>query len=150
MNTQYLDKYVVTQMVIGLVILLLTPFMYVHSLILQIIGSVFFIIGLLILIIAAKQLGSALTPVVTPKENTQLVTSGIYGIVRHPIYTGVITMAIGWSVFWGALLSFITSLILIIFFDFKAKKEEILLSKKYSEYEQYKSKVKIKIIPFIY
>lgn len=150
MSAKYLDKYVATQASISLAILVLTPFARVHSLELEIIGSLLLIIGFLIFIIAIKQLGVALTPVVTPIENARLVTSGIYGIVRHPIYTGIITLAIGWSVFWGAILSFIASLALLLLFHFKTQKEEALLSKKYPEYTAYKSKVKKKIIPFIY
>ncbi|MCE0723269.1 methyltransferase family protein [Legionella resiliens] len=145
-----MDKYVAIQAGISLVILVLTPFARFHSLALQTIGFLLFIIGFLIFILAVKQLGVAFTPVVTPIENARLVTSGIYGMVRHPIYTGLISLAIGWSVFWGSPLSFIASLGLIIFFHFKSNKEETLLSKKYPEYAQYKTKVKRKIIPFIY
>lgn len=150
MITKYLDKYVATQAGISLAILMLTPFARLHSFVLQAAGFLLFIIGFLIFIIAVKQLGVAFTPVVTPVKNAQLVTSGIYGIVRHPIYTGLITLAIGWSIFWGSPFSFITSFGLIIFFHFKTKKEETLLSKKYPEYTKYKAKVKNKIIPFIY
>ncbi|KTD03311.1 isoprenylcysteine carboxylmethyltransferase family protein [Fluoribacter gormanii] len=150
MIAKYLDKYVTIQACIGTAILALTPFAHLDILVLKIIGPVLFIIGLLILIIAIKQLGVAFTPVVTPIDNAQLVTSGIYGLIRHPIYAGIIIMAVGWCLFWGSILSFIASLALIIFFHFKAKKEEALLSKKYPEYAKYMSKVKKKIIPFIY
>ncbi|HHF7365228.1 TPA: isoprenylcysteine carboxylmethyltransferase family protein [Legionella bozemanae] len=150
MIANYLDKYVATQAGISLAILVLTPFARFHSLVLQTVGFLLLIIGFLIFIIAVKQLGVAFIPVVTPVEKAQLVTSGIYGVVRHPIYTGLITLAIGWSIFWGSPFSFIASLGLILFFHFKTKKEEMLLSKKYSEYAQYKAKVKNKIIPFIY
>lgn len=115
MDNQYLDKYVAAQIIILLAILLLTPLMHFHNLIINLLGLGFLLIGLLILVIAIKQLGTALTPVVTPKKNAQLVTSGLYGIVRHPIYTGVIIMAIGWSFYWGSVSSFIASLVLLLF-----------------------------------
>ncbi|RUR28738.1 methyltransferase family protein [Legionella qingyii] len=150
MVAKYLDKYVTIQACIGTAILVLTPFARFPIWVLQIIGPVLFIIGLWVLIIAIKQLGVAFTPVVTPIDNAQLVTSGIYSIIRHPIYAGIILMAVGWCLFWGSILSIIASLALIIFFHFKAKKEEALLSKKYPEYAKYVSTVKKKIIPFIY
>ncbi|KTD41763.1 methyltransferase family protein [Legionella parisiensis] len=150
MIKKYLDKFVAVQAGISLAILVLTPIARLHSFVLQTVGFLLLVIGFLIFIIAVKQLGTAFTPVVTPIKNAQLITSGIYRVVRHPIYTGLVTLAIGWSIFWGSPFSFLASLGLIIFFHFKTKKEEMLLSEKYPEYAKYKAKVKNKIIPFIY
>ncbi len=150
MSSNYLDRYVVIQVCIALAILISTPFARHSIFIIQTIGAILLMIGTVFLIISGKNLGFALTPVVTPKENAQLVTSGMYRLVRHPIYTGVILLAIGWSLFWCSLLSFLFSLMLIVFFDFKTKKEEFLLSQKFLEYANYKKQVKKKMIPFIY
>lgn len=150
MFTNYFDKYVVIQMSILLAILLSTPFLRIKLFVMLIIGMILLVIGFVIVITSGVQLGISLTPVVAPKKNAKLVTAGIYSIVRHPMYLGVITLAIGWSLFWGSILSLLFSLILIVFLHFKIKEEEILLSKKYPEYNNYKSRVNKKIIPFIY
>lgn len=150
MLSSHWDKYVSIQASIVFAILISTPFTRHPIFVIQVLGAVLFIMGFVISIISAINLGSAFTTAVTPKEKTQLAVTGIYSIVRHPIYSGVILLSIGWSLFWGSILSFLFSLIFIIFFDFKAKKEERLLSKKYEKYADYKKRVKKKLIPFIY
>ena len=110
---------------------------------------IFGLVAALLLLSGSLELGSNLTPLPHPKHDGELVTSGVYGMVRHPIYSGVIFLAIAYS-FW--LLSFvhaIGAIILLLFFDIKARKEESWLSSKFSDYDQYRSQVK-KLIPWIY
>ena len=121
MFSKYLDKYVVIQTAIISAIFLSALITHTNtSVIVKVIGLCFLSAGVVILAISIKNLGSSLTPVVAPKQNSQLVTSGIYGIVRHPMYSGVIFLAIGWSLFSGSLLSLLFSILLIIFFVVKA------------------------------
>lgn len=148
--TNYFDRYVITQAVILFAIVLAALFTRQTHLYMQIIGVILTIIGAGILIIAMKNLGDSLAAVVSPKKEAHLVTSGMYGIVRHPIYTGIILLAIGWSIFWGSILSLLFSIILMVFFDIKSRKEEQLLIEKYPDYTQYKMRVRKKMIPFIY
>jgi len=77
------------------------------------------------------------------------VTSGVYGVVRHPIYSGVIFLAIAYSCWKLSFVHAISAIILLLFFDVKARKEESWLSNKFSDYDQYRSQVK-KLIPWIY
>lgn len=52
-----------------------------------------------------------------PKEDSELVTNGAYGIVRHPIYTtGIILGALGWSLWKGSLLMLVYTAIPFCFF----------------------------------
>lgn len=53
--------------------------------------------GLLVLLLAAWQLGRNLTALPKPKPNGYLVQTGLYRVVRHPIYCGVLLWAIGSS-----------------------------------------------------
>lgn len=94
-------------------------------------------------------LGKNLSIFPRPKRESELVESGAYAIVRHPIYCGLITAAIGWSIFRWSLLSFIASATLFLLFDVKARKEEAWLTEKFPEYPGYQKRVK-KLIPFIY
>jgi protein-S-isoprenylcysteine O-methyltransferase Ste14 len=94
-------------------------------------------------------LGANLTPLPHPRDESSLVTSGAYRWVRHPIYSGVILGAIAvglWQWSWSHLLG---ALVLFIFFDQKARREEVWLADKFTDYDTYRSQVK-KLIPGIY
>ena len=94
-------------------------------------------------------LGQNLTPLPYPKEDGQLVQSGIYSIVRHPLYTGLIALALSWSVFQVSLSHLLATAILFTFFDAKSRREEAWLTQKYSDYAEYQQQVK-KLIPGLY
>jgi protein-S-isoprenylcysteine O-methyltransferase Ste14 len=95
------------------------------------------------------ELGKNITPLPHPKHDGELVTSGVYGVVRHPIYSGVVFLAIAYSCWQWSLAHAIGAIILLLFFDIKARKEESWLSNKFSDYDRYRSQVK-KLIPWIY
>jgi protein-S-isoprenylcysteine O-methyltransferase Ste14 len=94
-------------------------------------------------------LGNSLTPLPYPREDGQLVQSGVYAIVRHPLYSGVILAALGWTIFQFSLSHLIGTLTFILFFDAKAAREENWLMQKYPDYADYRQKVK-KLIPWVY
>lgn len=94
-------------------------------------------------------LGRNLTPLPYPKEHGHLVQSGVYSLVRHPLYSGLIFAALSWTVFQFSLSHLIATAILFSFFDAKARQEEAWLSDKYLDYAEYQQRVK-KLIPWIY
>lgn len=94
-------------------------------------------------------LGQNLTPLPHPRDDGQLVQTGIYGLVRHPLYSGVIFLALtyaSWQISW---VHFLGAISLFVFFDAKARKEEVWLTEKFSDYINYCQLVK-KLIPWIY
>ena len=105
--------------------------------------------GLILIIKGLIDLGKNLTPLPYPIENGELDQTGIYGIVRHPLYSGLILVALGWTLFQMSISHLIASGILIIFFDIKANREETWLTKKYPDYSEYRQRVQ-KLIPGIY
>ena len=105
--------------------------------------------GLILIIKGLIDLGKNLTPLPYPIENGKLVQTGIYGIVRHPLYSGLILVALGWTLFQMSISHLIASAILIIFFEIKANREEAWLTQKYPDYSEYSQRVK-KLIPGIY
>ncbi|MEG5081049.1 isoprenylcysteine carboxylmethyltransferase family protein [Microcoleus sp. AT8-B4] len=110
------------------------------------------ILGLAALILIVKgliDLGKNLTPLPYPREDGELIQTGIYGIVRHPLYSGLILAAFGWTIFQISLSHLIATAILIIFFDIKSNREETWLTQKYPDYSQYRQRVK-KLLPGIY
>jgi protein-S-isoprenylcysteine O-methyltransferase Ste14 len=90
-----------------------------------------------------------LTPFPKPIEGGALVTSGVYGVVRHPIYTGLILGTLGWSLWHGNLLGIVLAVALFLFFDLKSRREERWLAEAYPGYADYRQRVK-KLIPWMY
>ncbi|MEG4984526.1 isoprenylcysteine carboxylmethyltransferase family protein [Microcoleus sp. BR0-C5] len=112
-------------------------------------ASILGLTGLIFIIKALIDLGKNLTPLPYPREDGELVQTGIYGIVRHPLYSGLILAALGWTLFQMSISHLIVSALLIILFEIKANREETWLTKKYPDYSEYRQKVK-KLIPGIY
>jgi protein-S-isoprenylcysteine O-methyltransferase Ste14 len=94
-------------------------------------------------------LGRNLTPLPHPKDDGQLVQTGVYKLVRHPLYSGVIYLALAYGSWQMSWLHFIGVIVLFIFFDAKARKEEVWLGEKFPEYAKYRDSVQ-KLIPWIY
>ena len=112
-------------------------------------GYGIFIVGIIIALIAAINLGKNLTPLPRPKENAELVQTGLYRLVRHPIYFGVIVLSIGWGLIQQAALVWLYVIVIAIFFDIKSRKEERWLVALFSPYADYQGRVR-KLIPWVY
>jgi protein-S-isoprenylcysteine O-methyltransferase Ste14 len=105
--------------------------------------------GIVLILKGLLDLGRNLTPLPHPKADGQLVRSGVYGLVRHPLYSGLIFAAFSWVVFQFSLSHLIATAILFAFFDTKARREEAWLTEKYPEYSDYQQQVK-RLIPGVY
>ena len=112
-------------------------------------GYGIFILGTVIALIAAINLGKNLTPLPRPKENAELIQRGLYRFVRHPIYFGVIVLSLGWGLIQQSALVWLYVLIIAIFFDIKSRKEEQWLVERFSAYVGYQGRLR-KLIPWIY
>jgi protein-S-isoprenylcysteine O-methyltransferase Ste14 len=99
------------------------------------------LLGLLLTIVAALNLGKNLTPLPCPKEGAQLIQGGLYRIVRHPIYFGVLLVALGWLLIYPYAFVLVYVIALFIFFDLKTRCEEIWLIERFPAYLEYKQKV---------
>ena len=112
-------------------------------------GGLLCVAGLGFAVLGSIALGRNLSPFPKPKEKATLVESGIFSVVRHPIYGGFSLAAFGWSLLWNSIATLIAALLLLAFFDIKARREERWLEEKFTGYAAYKSRVK-KLIPFVY
>jgi len=90
-----------------------------------------------------------LTPLPYPVDHNRLVTTGVYGMVRHPLYSSQLFAAFGWSIFSISLSHLLLLVVAFLFFSYKASKEERWLTQRHPEYSDYAKKVK-KFIPWIY
>lgn len=112
-------------------------------------GLLLIAIGGVVCLVAVLNLGANLTPLPRPKDDCRLVVSGLYGIVRHPIYFGLIAAAFGWALFVQGWLTLGYALLLFLFFDIKSRREEAWLMERFADYADYRRRVR-KLIPFIY
>jgi protein-S-isoprenylcysteine O-methyltransferase Ste14 len=112
-------------------------------------GWAFFVIGLIVSLWSAGSLGRSLTPFPRPLDSGQLVTSGAYRYVRHPIYFGVLMVALGISLITTSPLRLAMTVVLFFFFDHKSRREERWLEEKYPAYAEYRARVR-RLIPWLY
>lgn len=117
--------------------------------ILQSCGIAIGLLACLIMVIAAINLGANLTPLPHPKDNSVLIQTGLYQYVRHPIYFGVLLATLAWLLIFPGLYILAYSICLFLFFDIKARREEVWLTERFSSYKEYQARVK-KLIPGIY
>jgi protein-S-isoprenylcysteine O-methyltransferase Ste14 len=97
--------------------------------------------GLVLLFAGFKGLGKSLTANPVPNEEGVLVTTGIYSIVRHPIYLGLLIITLGLVVSSGVWSQIIVWAALAMLLTYKMRWEETLLSKKYKGSAQYMATV---------
>lgn len=100
-------------------------------------GLALVVAGVIWMLIAARRLGPALTPTPVPSERGSLTTTGLYGRVRHPIYTGVLALVLGIVVRSGSLVTLAFGLVTVAFFTVKARWEEARLAERYPDYPAY-------------
>lgn len=105
--------------------------------VLKLLGSVVFVIGMLIVLLSVLKLNRNLSAFPTPIKDGSLIETGFYKYIRHPIYTGIVVAGLGFSVYSGSGFRLIVTLLLLILFYFKSKYEEQKLIKVFSDYKAY-------------
>src|SRR5581483_6731407 len=120
----------------------------VHSLILAAIGAALFACGIALAVWARLHLGRNWGMPMTQRAEPELVTSGHYRFVRHPIYSGLLTAMLGTALV-DNLLGLIVVAVLVAYFYYIGTVEERNLSAAFPHaYPEYKSKTKM-LIPFL-
>jgi protein-S-isoprenylcysteine O-methyltransferase Ste14 len=120
------------------------------SLLSRSLGFLVEVLGLCLAIWARMTLGRNWSSSVAFKERHELITKGPYRLVRHPIYTGMLTMFLGAAIYLGVLAGFLAVLSMFASFLIKSRQEEKMMAKHFPrEYARYKRRTKA-IIPFVY
>ena len=91
-----------------------------------------------------------LSRTVEVSENQKVIDSGLYGIVRHPMYTSTIFLFLSMSLILDSIFSFVIMLIYPAIIIFRIKNEEEVLENELEGYGKYKEKVKYRLIPNIW
>jgi protein-S-isoprenylcysteine O-methyltransferase Ste14 len=103
-------------------------------------GPILLVGGAIIGLFGVVGLRHSLSIFPTPTKKAELVSSGIYKFVRHPMYTGLILIALSFTICRLSLLGIVLFIGLISILIIKSSYEENLLLKRFSGYETYRQK----------
>jgi protein-S-isoprenylcysteine O-methyltransferase Ste14 len=106
-------------------------------------------IGAAFALAAVRHLRANLSPWPEPRPSSALVVTGPYGMVRHPIYGGLVFMAVGYAFAFGGWLTAVYATGLFALLRLKAAREEHRLKSMFPEYREYRRRTR-RMIPFIY
>jgi protein-S-isoprenylcysteine O-methyltransferase Ste14 len=95
------------------------------------------------------RLGRQITPFPKPIEEGSVKNTGAYGLVRHPMYGGVLLLTLGWSLV-SSPLALAPWTVAAVFLDAKRRREEAWLVEEYPEYEEYRTSVRHSLVPFVW
>ncbi len=84
------------------------------------------------------------------QENQRVIDTGLYGIVRHPMYSATLLLFLSIPLILGSVYSFVIFLTYPFIISKRIKGEEKLLEKELEGYSEYKKKVKYRLIPFVW
>jgi protein-S-isoprenylcysteine O-methyltransferase Ste14 len=115
----------------------------------QITGTAICVLGLIFTLWARQTLAGNWSSNVTLKQGHELIRTGPYRIVRHPIYTGLLLMTIGTAIFIGQVRGGVSLLLITLGFWIKLSQEERLLLRHFPDvYPAYQHEVKA-LVPFV-
>ena len=134
---------------VGVSISSLTILLIPSSIVINVVIIVFAVTGLIVALIARRTLAGNWSRAVAFKEDHELITTGLYHYVRHPIYTGVLLMILATALSVGTLSAGIGFVIIVLGLWFKLRAEEEILTKHFpKEYSVYKDRTKA-LIPYV-
>lgn len=80
----------------------------------------------------------------------KVIDTGLYGIVRHPMYAATLLLFLSMPLILGSLISFIITLVYIPIISVRIRNEEQVLEEGLDGYKEYKQRVRYKVIPFVW
>ena len=116
---------------------------------LSIIGAVIFLVAYALYAEVMRE-NAYLSRTIEVQENQKVIDSGLYGIVRHPMYAATLLLFLAMPIILGSLVSFVIFLVYPLLIAKRIKNEEMVLEKNLPGYKEYKTKVKYRMIPYIW
>ena len=98
-----------------------------------VVGVLLGVAGVVLALAASRTLGAALTPTPVPISGAGLRTDGAYRYVRHPIYSAVLLLVLGFVVAVGGAASWACAAVILVFFWAKSRWEDSLLRTEYGD-----------------
>ena len=91
-----------------------------------------------------------LSRTVEVQENQKVIDTGLYGVVRHPMYMVTLFLFLAMPLVLGSVISFVIMLLYIPIIIKRIRSEELVLAEGLSGYSKYMEKVKYRLIPFVW
>ena len=91
-----------------------------------------------------------LSRTVEVQENQKVIDTGLYGVVRHPMYMTTLLLFLAMPLILGSAISFVITLAYIPIIAKRIRNEEEVLERGLAGYSEYKQRVRYKVIPFIW
>ena len=113
------------------------------------IGAIIFLLSYLIYAEVMRE-NAFLSRTIEIQENQKVIDTGLYGIVRHPMYSATLIMFLSIPLILGSIISFAIMLAYIPIIAVRMNNEEKVLEEGLEGYKEYKQKVRYKVIPFIW
>jgi len=115
----------------------------------EMLGVLVMNIGVVILMVAMLQNAFA-SKILDINQDQQLVDTGLYSKVRHPLYAGAVLMILGVPIALGYWPGLVPAVISVLSLVVRIKYEEEMLVKGMAGYAEYRERVKYRLIPRIY
>jgi protein-S-isoprenylcysteine O-methyltransferase Ste14 len=112
-------------------------------------GTIVFLIAYLLYAEVLRE-NTYLSRTIEVQENQKVIDTGLYGIVRHPMYSSTLLLFLSMPLVLGSIYSFLIFLAYPLIIAKRIKEEEKFLEKELEGYREYKQKVKYRLIPFIW
>ncbi len=106
------------------------------------------LVGVAVLVIGIVNLGRSATPLPSPISHGDLRVGGLYRFVRHPIYSGVLALAIGAAIRSSSVVVALAAAALVVWLSVKARWEEARLVRRYPGYAAYAEGTP-RFVPFV-
>lgn len=97
--------------------------------------------GIVVAVVAGVGLGRALTPSPIPREGGDLTTTGVYALVRHPLYSGLLLLGAGLAIIGASWMHGVLLVALVALLSVKARVEERMLLVRFPDYAEYAARV---------
>ena len=114
-----------------------------------IVGAVIFLLAYVMYAEVLRE-NTYLSRTVEVQENQKVIDTGLYGIVRHPMYSATLLLFIPMGIILGSPISSAILLIYIPIIGKRMKNEEKVLEEGLEGYKEYKTRVRYKVIPFVW
>ena len=129
------------------------PYIYgrlYHSQPIRVAGFVLALAGLLFAVWGRIHLGKYWSGIITLKEGHELIRTGPYRFVRHPLYTGFLTAVVGSAIVSATADAFVGCALIMAAYLIKIRREESVLMREFGDkYQQYRTQVRA-LVPYVY
>ena len=115
----------------------------------SIVGALLFLLSYVVYAEVLRE-NTYLSRTIEVQDNQKVVSTGLYGIVRHPMYSATLLLFISMPIVLGSVIALVPFLFYPLIIAKRIKNEELVLSEGLEGYKEYTEKVKYRLIPFVW